>query len=353
MKKVRFHFDDDKDKISHENRIASTEQISHENHEASTNLKKESTKSRQQCFDTIENQTVAKKQKRKHQSNQNFISNDILNHNQDLRKFSAHNSGCFAKHGTAILTSSLKRKCVESFPIKRQNDIKYEAQSKNITQNHNEISIIDSPQIIVGLKEHRNPTVANYLHTNTKELDSTIKEKKKYYGVQSNERTSWMLKNKDMRNDSTLLTSKTENEKHLKNRNMKSISVKNKQEIYHGIQNQNKKSNAASNNNQYARHEADFVNVLMEHEVSSIANGLSYKSDNSDCMEDKKMKYHSVRSNNSSGNIANDNQNLRNDPADIDAQIERESSILANYLNQFDSLTMQEIERIKSKRMKK
>ena len=69
-------------------------------------------------------------------------------------------------------------------------------------------------------------------------------------------------------------------------------------------------------------------------------------------MENDRKKYYGVQ-NDKISHVAKNNQSLRNDSANITAQIEYETSILTNYLNQFDRATMQEIKALKAKRMEK
>ena len=368
MKKVRFQ---DKNNIEmeqewHENHLSTTARMDSSNvacftttdasafKRQSPNDRKDSlkrkAKSKIDLYD-IEKQTrFLTSSPRKVGDYENCASNNTPIRDQSSRNFSEHTRGSFSNGKTSIITSSLQKKCDKSFPIERQRDIEYEVQPKNIITNSNELSVIDSARLIAGFAAIKNPTGANHLKLNNKELDLMEKEKNNSC-VQIDNRSCPMLNNKGSKNDSTLLNAKAEHEvysvtnSYLKNKSTKAVLMKNEKKYYGD---QNNEGRTWSKNNQHARNESDRVNVQVEQEISSHANGFVHNCDNSYYARNENKKYYHPRTNKSTGDVANDSPNSSNDSADINAQIEHETSILTNYLDQFDSKTMQEIKRIKA-----
>ena len=86
--------------------------------------------------------------------------------------------------------------------------------------------------------------------------------------------------------------------------------------------------------------------ITNRHEKSNLdsANNIP------NCTKNEKRKYCSIQSNTSSKLLSN-NQDVKKESVNIEAQLEHETSILTNYLNQFDSLTVQLIKKIKTEKI--
>jgi len=199
------------------------------------------------------------------------------------------------------------------------------------TSNEERISKTDSNingrVVINSLKSSRN----DCLNDGKTDQVSIKKQERKHQENQSFRSDCVLSLDQNSRNDSEHVSDSKKHEtstlfSHLRKKYEKRVPTKMQKDVNYEVQIKSSITN---------RHENSIVDS-----ANNIPN----------CTKREKRKYCSIQSNTSSEFLSN-NQDVRKESANIEAQIEHETSILTNYLDQFDSLTVQLIKKIKTEKI--
>lgn len=213
----------------------------------------------------------------------------------------------------------------------QMNEIKKQSSISSVE--HMSIKVISKNDANVNEEEiHSLKSSRDECHNgeNIEDQNLNVKQKRKY---QENKKRNGkdvlnLNQTQNMRKDSKHLSDSMNHERSilfdsLKQKYEKRVSTKNQKHVDHEIQSKHSSGN---------RLESSIIDTADNKPIS---------------MKKEKRKHRSIQNNNMISETSNNNQDER-----IKAQLEHETSVLTNYLNQFDSLTVQLIKNVKAKRMK-